>query len=81
MEPQAQISYWASMCCRKHKFNPYKKGNIMPDGRQNNNPQNNMSEEEAQRGRSKGGKHSSGSFEKGSERAKEAGRKGGKASH
>ena len=53
----------------------------MTDGRQNNNPQDNMTEEQAQRGRSKGGQHSSGSFEKGSERARDAGRKGGKASH
>lgn len=53
----------------------------MTDGRKNNNPLDNMSEDEAQRGRSKGGKNSGGSFEKGSQRAKEAGRKGGKASH
>jgi general stress protein YciG len=39
-----------------------------------------MSEEEKQEARSRGGKNSSGSFEKGSERAREAGRKGGQSS-
>lgn len=36
--------------------------------------------DEAREAGRKGGKHSSGSFEKGSERAREAGRKGGKNS-
>lgn len=50
----------------------------MTDGRKDNEfGHGGMSEEEKQEARSKGGRQSSGSFEKGSEKAKEAGRKGG----
>lgn len=52
----------------------------MTDGRKDNEfGHGGLSEEEKDRARSRGGKASSGSFKKGSERARQAGRKGGQS--
>ena len=54
----------------------------MADGRKDNDfGHGGMSEEEKRAARSKGGRNSSGKFQQGTERAREAGRKGGQASH
>ena len=54
----------------------------MTDGRKDNEfGHGGMNEQEKEEARKRGGKNSSGSFQKGSERAREAGRKGGKASN